>query len=139
MTNTLYPLYKQALITESAANAGLDQLDPNAPYLALMHLAGGYVYNSSHQFFTDLTNIIGTPVALTGTSVLNGLFRANTAVFAGVTGASFDGLVIYRQSSLANSNWRLVLYEDLGIIGLPITPNGGNIIITWDVAGVFQL
>jgi hypothetical protein len=32
-----------------------------------------------------------------------------------------------------------VLYEDTIVTGLPVTPNGGNILITWNASGIFQL
>jgi hypothetical protein len=48
-------------------------------------------------------------------------------------------LVIYRKNSGANTTWALVLYEDTSVTGLPVTPNGGNIVITWNGSGIFTL
>jgi hypothetical protein len=140
VTNALYPLWKQGLLTEAIINKSLDQTGPNAPYLALVTIgSGGYGYSASHQFYTDLTNIQGTPQPITGNTVLNGLFAGATVVFANVTGTPVGALVIYRQNPLANTTWRLVFYQDTGVVGLPVTANGGNIIAEWDVAGIFQL
>jgi hypothetical protein len=47
--------------------------------------------------------------------------------------------VLARQNSGAASTWRLVLYEDSDIIGLPLLPNGGNIIVKWNDLGIFGL
>jgi hypothetical protein len=33
----------------------------------------------------------------------------------------------------------LVAYIDTGVTGLPVTPNGGNITVTWNASGIFQL
>ena len=34
---------------------------------------------------------------------------------------------------------RLVAYLDTGVTGLPVTPNGGDIAITWSASGIFKL
>lgn len=142
MANTLYPMWKQALMSEGQANKGLDQPDTvNGPYAALLSVGGsGYVYSSTHQYYTDLTGIISTPTQITSPSVAGGLFTGSSIIFVSVGGgAVVGGFVIYRPNSAANSTWRLVLYEDTGIVGFPITPNGGNIIMTWSPSGIFQL
>jgi hypothetical protein len=33
----------------------------------------------------------------------------------------------------------LVAYIDSSVTGLPVTPNGGNIGITWNASGIFAL
>jgi hypothetical protein len=33
----------------------------------------------------------------------------------------------------------LVAYLDTGVTGLPVTPNGGDITISWHASGIFQL
>ena len=47
--------------------------------------------------------------------------------------------MIYRKNAGANTTWRLVLYEDTSVTGLPVTPNGGNIVVTWNASGIFTL
>jgi hypothetical protein len=32
-----------------------------------------------------------------------------------------------------------VLFEDTSVTGLPVTPNGGNIVITWNASGIFTI
>jgi hypothetical protein len=50
-----------------------------------------------------------------------------------------EALVIYRKNTGANTTWRLMSYYDTAGGGLPVTPNGGNITVTWNVSGIFQL
>jgi hypothetical protein len=62
MANALYPLWKQALMREFDHDKSLDQPDVNnAPYLSLVTTLDGYVYSVGHQFYTSLTNVVGTP------------------------------------------------------------------------------
>jgi hypothetical protein len=55
-----------------------------------------------------------------------------------VTGNSIEALLIYIDTGSAATS-RLVAYIDTGVTGLPVTPNGGDIVITWNASGIFQL
>jgi hypothetical protein len=50
-----------------------------------------------------------------------------------------EALVLYRKNAGANTTWRLVAYIDTGVTGLPVTPNGSDITITWNASGILQL
>jgi hypothetical protein len=139
MANAVYPRYKQSLLTEVDANKSLDQASTSAPFAALVTTSGGYTYSAAHQFYSSLSNIQGTDVAITTPTVVNGLFDGDDVTFTAVSGTVIGAIVIYRKNTGANTTWRLVLYEDTSVTGLPVTPNGGNIVITWNASGIFQL
>jgi hypothetical protein len=139
VANALYPRFKQSLLTEADANKSLDQTTTNAPFAALVTTSGGYTYSSAHQFYSSLTNVQGTDVAITTPTVVNGLFDGDDVTFTAVSGTVIGAIVIYRKNTGANTTWRLVLYEDTSVTGLPVSPNGGNIVITWNASGIFQL
>ena len=139
MANAVYTKYKQSLMTEADANKSLDQAGTSAPFAALVTTSGGYTYSASHQFYSSLSNIQGTDVAITTPTVVNGLFDGDDVTFTAVSGTVIGAIVIYRKNTGANTTWRLVLYEDTSVTGLPVTPNGGNIVITWNASGIFQL
>ena len=138
MANAVYPKYKESVLKEADANNGLDGTTTAAPYVALVD-TGTYTYSSSHQFYSSLSGIVGTDQALTTPTVTNGTFDADDSTFTAVSGASVEALVIYRHNSGANTTWRLVIYEDTSVTGLPVTPNGGNIVITWNASGIFTI
>src|SRR5215471_10783948 len=139
MANAVYPLFKQSLLTEADTNKSLNQTGSNAPYASLITTSSGYTYSASHQFYTSLTNIVGTPQPITTPTVVNGTFDGDDVTFTAVSGTVVGAIVIYRQNAGANTTWRLVLYEDTSVTGLPVTPNGGNIVITWNASGIFTL
>jgi hypothetical protein len=126
-------------MTEADANKSLDQTGSAAPFAALVTTSSGYTYNATHQFYSSLSNVVGTDVAITTPTVLNGLFDGDDVTFTAVSGTVVGAIVIYRKNAGANTTWRLVLYEDTSVTGLPVTPNGGNIVITWNASGIFQL
>lgn len=139
MANAVYPLYKQALITTADANKGLDVDDTtDGPFCALVD-TGTYTYSAAHDFFNDLSGIVGTDQRISTPTVAAGLFDGDNLTYTAVSGATVEALVIYRHNSGANTTWRLVLYEDTGVSGLPVTPNGGNITVTWNASGILQL
>jgi hypothetical protein len=140
MSNAFYPLWKRALMQEGQNNEGLDQSDVNnAPYVALI-AAGAYSFSTAHQFYSDLTGVQGTDQQITNPGVSSlAIFSGQDVVFVNVTAPSIGALAFYRKNAGANTTWRLVLFEDTGVVGFPIAPNGGNLIVTWNAQGIFQL
>jgi hypothetical protein len=138
--NTIYPLFRQALFV-GAANASLNvDTDTDGVYCALVRVTGAsaYVYSPTHQFYSDLTGIASTPLRVTTPTVAGGVFDGDDLEFLAVsTGETAIGaVVLYRKNSGANTTWRLIAYsEDAGGV-FPVVPNGGDIQITWDAAGI---
>lgn len=138
MANAIYPLYKQSLLAGDA-NADLDNnTTTDGVYVALID-TGTYSYNAAHQFYSSLSGIVGTPQRITSPTVTNGVLDGGDVTFPAVSGNSAEALVIYRQNSGANTTWRLVAFIDTGVTGLPVTPNGGDITVTWNASGIFAL
>lgn len=133
MANAIYPKYKEALLD------GLANIDVNdgTVKVALVD-TGTYTYSAAHDFYDDLSGVVGTPQTIANTTVTNGLFDGDDVTFTAVTGNSVEALVIYIDTGVAATS-RLVAYIDTGVTGLPVTPNGGNIAITWNASGIFQL
>lgn len=133
MANAIYPLYKQALL-DASANVDLNDLTVK---VALVD-TGTYTYNAAHEFLSSLTGTVGTAQTIANTTVTNGLFDGDNVTFTAVTGNSVEALVIYIDTGTAGTS-RLVAFIDTGVTGLPVTPNGGDITITWNASGIFQL
>lgn len=133
MANAIYPLYKQALL-DGAANTDINDLTVK---VALVD-TGVYTYSPAHEFLTSLTGVVGTAQTIAATTVTNGLFDGDNVTYTSVAGNSVEALVIYIDTGVAGTS-RLVAYIDTGVTGLPVTPNGGDITVTWNVSGIFQL
>lgn len=133
MANAIYPLYKQALLD---ASANVD-LNDGTVKVALIDTAT-YPYNSAHEFFSSVSGVVGTPQTINNTTVALGLFDGDNVTYTAVTGNSAEALLIYIDTGSAATS-RLVAWIDTGVTGLPVTPNGGDISITWNASGIFQL
>lgn len=138
MANAVYPKYKQSIITEGDTNNGLlADTTTDGPYCALVD-TGTYTYSATHQFYSSLSGVVGTDQRIATPTGTDGLFDGADLTYTAVSGASVEALVIYRKNSGANTTWRLVAYEDTSVTGLPVTPNGGNITVTWNASGIIQ-
>lgn len=138
MANALYPIWKQALLAGSA-NADIDTDDStDGPFCALVD-TGTYTYSAAHDFYNDLSGVVGTDQRISTPTVAAGVFDGDNLTYTAVSGATVEALIIYRKNGGANTTWRLVAYIDTSVTGLPVTPNGGDITVTWNASGIFSL
>ena len=134
MANAIYPKYKETILG-AATNTNLLT---GTVKVALVD-TGVYTYSAAHQFVSSLSGVVGTAGTIGATkSVTNGLFDGGDVTFTAVTGNSAEALVIYVDTGTAGTS-PLVAYIDTSVTGLPVTPNGGNISITWNGSGIFAL
>jgi len=74
---------------------------------------------------------ITSAVGLVNTSIqTNGAADADDVTFTTVSGDSIEALVVFKFVT-SDADSPLIAYIDTAT-GLPITPNGGDIIVTWD-------
>jgi len=68
----------------------------------------------------------------------DGSFDSDDPMFTAVSGASIEAIVLYVHTG-AESTSRLIMFQDTGVTGLPLTPDGSDVQITVDAAGWFVL
>jgi len=137
MANAIYPKYKEAMMN------GLTNIDlVGGNVKAALYDTGTRAYTSTDQFYSDISAaVVGTPVAISATkSVTNGVFNTttNTTTFTAVSGNSAEAIVLYIDTGTTTTS-RLVCFLDTNVTNLPVTPNGGNITVTWNASGLFAL
>jgi hypothetical protein len=141
MANTVPVLYRQDLL-EGAFN--ILTVNVNA---VLWDLADDTLQATDH-FLSDVAS--AARVATLGTSYLSGkhsngpdsvhpgVFAADPITFASATGDQSEALALYRDTGTATTS-NLIYYIDDVVSGLPVTPVGTNITVTWDAQGIFAL
>ncbi len=137
MANAIYPKYKEALLG-GATNSAITGSGTTGLYAALVD-TGTYTYNAAHEFYSSLSGVVGTDQEITSPTLTGGVIDGGDVTFPSVSGNSVEAIVIYRKNAGANTTWRLVAYIDTSVTGLPVTPNGGNISITWNASGILAL
>lgn len=133
MANALYPRWKQALLEFTANN----DLDGQTVKVALV--TAGYTYSGANQYYSSVSaSVVGTPQTLGNKTFTDGVFDADDVTFLAVSGSQVVSLVIYIDTGNAATS-PLVAFIDTGVTNLPVTPNGGDITITWNATGIFAL
>lgn len=133
MANALYPLWKEALIQASSDSALTGTVK------AALVDTGTYTYSAAHQFLSSLSGVVGTAQTIGATKTYtNGVFDGANVTYTAVSGATAEAIVLYIDTGVAGTS-RLVAYIDTSVTGLPVTPNGGDITITWNASGIFSL
>lgn len=133
MANAIYPKFKEAIM-QSAANSNMSS---GTVKVALVD-TGTYTYSAAHEFYSSLSGVVGTDQTIGSKTFTDGVFDGADVTFTAVSGATVEALVIYIDTGVAGTS-RLVAYIDTGVTGLPVTPNGGDIGITWNASGIFAL
>lgn len=128
MANTLFDKGRQRFL-EAQLNWLTDTIK------CILVDTGAYTPNFSvHEFLSDIPSSarVGTQtgVTLTSKTTDNGAADAADITFSSVTGPSIEALVLFRDTGTEGTS-PLIAYIDTAT-GLPITPNGGDIIVTWD-------
>ena len=137
MANAFYPKWKEAIL-QGSSNSALNGSGTTGVYAALVD-TNTYTYSSAHQYYSDLSGIVGTPIELGTKTYTNGVFDAADTAWAAVSGSSAEAVVLYVKNAGANTTWRLVAYYDSGVTGLPVTPSGTDINVTVNASGLFTL
>lgn len=124
MANTVYDSARAGFL------AGDLDWDANTIKVALVR---GYTFSSAHDFLNDVT-AAGTLVAtatLGSKTTTAGVADAADVTFSAVAaGAACPHLIIYKDTGVESTS-ALIAYIDTAT-GLSVTPNGGDITVTWD-------
>lgn len=126
MANTLYDFARQRFL-EAQLNWMTDTIK------VILVDTGAYTPRTAvHQYLADIpiSARIAGPVTLTSKTTTGGAADGADVTFTSVTGESIESIIIYSDSGTEATS-PLIAYIDTAT-GLPITPNGGDIIVTWD-------
>jgi hypothetical protein len=126
MSNSLYD-YGRGQFLQAGINWTSDTIK-----VVLVNTSSYTVNTASHQFYTDVTGgaIIAGPSTLASKGATAGAASAANVTFSSVSGSTIGAIIIYKDTGTGSTS-PLIAYIDTAT-GLPITPNGGDIIVTWD-------
>jgi len=136
--NQLYPngkkhLWAGNINVEDSSGAG--QL-----YAALV--SSGYSPSYSHEFFNQVSNQIGSSVALTSADLdvntTTGVVKldADDVTFSSVAvGSTIDAIIVYAYGSAGSTDYLLAYFDNDGS-AISLTTNGGDITVSWNSSGI---
>lgn len=134
MANALFAKFKETILNPgtlgTTSGDAVDLIDDNIKCVLVDH-AVVTPNVATHDFLDDISSaVIATSGNLASKSVTGGVFDAADVTFTSVSGDSCESVVIYKDTGTASTSM-LIAYIDTAT-GLPITPSGGNITVTWD-------
>jgi hypothetical protein len=94
---------------------------------------GAYTANfTTHEYLSDIASSarVTSAVTLTSKDTAGGAADASDITFTSVSGPSIEAIILYKDTGTESTS-PLIAFIDTAT-GLPITPNGGDIIVTWD-------
>ena len=124
MSNTLFDKARQRFL-EAQINWMTDTIK------CLLVDTGAYTPQTGvHEYLSDIPTSarIAGPVTLTSKATSGGAADAADCTFTSVSGPSIEAIVIYSDTGTESTS-PLIAYIDTAT-GLPITPNGGDLIVT---------
>lgn len=89
----------------------------------------------------DTAVVVAASGALTSKTtgvVAVGVFDAADVTFPTVSGDAADYLVLYKYDATP-ANAPLIVTWDSATSGIPVTPNGGDIVATWNPSGIVRI
>jgi hypothetical protein len=94
---------------------------------------------AAHAFLSDVAGgaRIGTPQTLASKTTTAGVFDAADVTFIGVSGATVEGVLVYKDTGVEGTSPLICLLD-----GVTLTPNGGNVTVEWAAPGanaIFKL
>lgn len=142
MANSFFNSYLNGIL--GAAATYID-LDANTIKMYLHdNGAGGTPAPSTNDFYNDLSaGLVGTAYTLANKTVgvvAAGVFD-NTVdpapAFTAVSGATVEALVFFKDTGTPSTS-DLICFFDTAT-GLPLTPNGGDVNVTFNASGIFKV
>ena len=129
MASALYQEFKEQLLT-----AGVD-LEADDIRVILIDTAD-YTFSQTHDFLDDVAALarVATSSALASKTISNGTFDAADKTLTAVTGDASEALILYKHTGVESTS-NLIAYID----GISVTPNGGDIVISWSASGILAL
>lgn len=125
MSNVMYDKARQQFLV-----GGIDWSSDTIK--AVLIDSADYTINAAtHEFLSDIPSAARVAVSgpLTGKTSTAGVADADDVSFPSVLGDQAEAIVLFVDTGVEATS-RLLVYIDGGT-GFPVTPNGGNINVTW--------
>ena len=134
MANAMYNAAKEDYL------GGVRAFDTDAIRCVLVD-TGVYTFSAAHTSYDDLAGaVVGVESGLfTSKTITGGVANAADVTFTAVAGpTTVEAIVVFYDSGVSSTD-TLLCYIDSASSGLPVTPNGTDISITWNASGIFAI
>jgi hypothetical protein len=143
MANSIVSAWKGVMLGDAAITGfTVPNLESDTITLAGIDTADDTVVPATDQDLADIAGAaIVTSAALASKTVVtsgaNSTFAAANLTFTAVTGDQYENYVLYQNTGTAGTSLLLVHFDTF-TSGMPVTPNGGDIVNAFHASGIFQ-
>lgn len=135
MANAYYDSGRQAFL-----EGGIDWLTDS---IEVVGVTSAYVFSAAHDFLSDVPagDRVFTSGALGTKTSTGGTADAADETVSAVSGSAVAALVVFKNTGVEGTS-QLICYIDTepdGSTPISLTPNGSDVDIQWDAAGIFTL
>lgn len=141
MANTLTVVYRNNLL---GGGAHPGYVDWNADTIKF-HLIDGADHTFNATTNEDEADITNAAIVATGTlanvtigSVAAGTVDADNTTLSSVTGDQSEYIVFWKDTGTDTTSPLLIMMDTFAS-GMPVTPNGGDIVFSWNASGIAQI
>jgi len=137
MANALYVAFRNGVLGSHATRVDLDADTIKA---ALIDHGTDTPAPTTDDFYNDISaGLVGALSSALASKTIGtvaaGVFDADNVTFTAVSGNSVESVNLLKDSGNSATS-DLIAYFDTAT-GLPVTPNGGDITVTWAAGGIF--
>ena len=143
MATVIHDNFRNAQMGTPASSTTTVDFDGDDVRVSLLDQTdSGAITASTENYGTVDTAVVVADSGALGTKTVGvvsvGTFDAANVTFSSVSGDAADFLVLYKfDATPANSP--LIVTWDSATTGLPVTPNGGDITVTWNASGIVRI
>jgi hypothetical protein len=133
MASAVYP---PAIITIMSGGIDLSSLDVKAVLLD----TAVYTYDAGHDMYSDLSGVVATETGALASKTIGvvgtGVFDAANGTVTAATGTHAEACATFIDRGGVATADNLLSFNELSS---PVTPNGGDITLSWSESGIFSL
>jgi hypothetical protein len=141
LANALFVAYRNAMLGTGTAV----DLDADSIKACFVDHADITPDPATHDFINDITSagrvpaIASCPALGTKTigTVAAGVFDAADSTFTSLTGDASESLILFKDTGTESTSNLLAFWDTA--TGLPLTPNGANVTVTWHASGIYSV
>jgi hypothetical protein len=134
----MYRSYKNRIWGSGSLH--LPDLDADVIKASLCDAADYTVSATTDDAFNDIpAAAVVASATLTSVAISAGAVDAADVTFTAVSGDTSELVVIWEDTAGASSTDPLLWVYDTFASGMPVTPNGGNILLVWSASGLITL
>lgn len=142
MANGLFTSFRNGILGSHATRVDLDADTVSAIFV---DHADDTPVLATDDFMDDIASAAQVPAFTSGPALASktigtvaaGVFDAADTTFSTLSGDASESLVIFKDTGTDTTS-DLIAFWDTAT-GLPLTPNGGDVTVTWNASGIFQV